>query len=372
MDSKSFLFAGGGTGGHIYPAIAVAEQIVKLEPEVNIHFFCSGRSIDGQILSKTKFRYTALPARGFSARPGKLIDFCTSFLVSCRIAKETIIANRNAVVVGIGGFVAAPVCFAAHKLKVPIVLLNLDVVPGRANKIIGRWADEIFVQFEETAEYFAKSKAAVSIVGCPLRSGFANPQPDKVIEQLGLDKDKKTLLIMGGSSGSESINRTVCSLLEKLDAFAEDWQIVHLAGRADFEKVKLKYAGAKISYKVLRYCDDMADLLAAADLVVGRSGAVSVAEYAAANAASICMPYPYHKDRHQYLNAGKLVEAGAAIIVDDLPDEKDRAEWLAEELEELMKDNDKRQEMKKACEAIANLEADYKIAEKLLKLANSG
>jgi len=97
-----------------------------------------------------------------------------------------------------------------------------------------------------------------------------------------------------------------------------------------------------------------------------------VAEYAAANAASICMPYPYHKDRHQYLNAGKLVEAGAAIIVDDLPDEKDRAEWLAEELEELLKDEEKRQEMAKACEAVMNLEAGYKIAEKLLKLVNSG
>jgi len=113
----------------------------------------------------------------------------------------------------------------------------------------------------------------------------------------------------------------------------------------------------------------MPDLLAAADLVIGRSGAVSVAEYVAAAVPSICMPYPYHKDKHQYLNAGKLVEVGAAIIVDDLPDEKDRSEWLWEELEELMKDQKTRQVMAEGCRIIANPDADRKIAEQLLKMA---
>jgi len=187
MNGKCFFFAGGGTGGHIYPAIAVAEQLIKLEPEAKIHFFCSGRDIDAQILSKTDFEYTNLPAKGFSIRPSKLVDFYTSFLKSCRIANETIAESNSAVVIGLGGFVAAPVCWAAHKLKIPVALLNVDIVPGRANKIIAHFANEIFVQFEETAEYFAKSKAAVHIVGCPLRSGFYYPRPDRVIEHLGLE-----------------------------------------------------------------------------------------------------------------------------------------------------------------------------------------
>jgi UDP-N-acetylglucosamine--N-acetylmuramyl-(pentapeptide) pyrophosphoryl-undecaprenol N-acetylglucosamine transferase len=113
---------------------------------------------------------------------------------------------------------------------------------------------------------------------------------------------------------------------------------------------------------------NMPDLLAAADLAIGRSGAVSVAEYAAAGVPSICMPYPYHKDMHQYLNAGKLVEAGAAIIVDDVPDETDRAEWLWEELEELMGNDRIRLEMKRACAEIARKDAALKIAENLLSL----
>jgi UDP-N-acetylglucosamine--N-acetylmuramyl-(pentapeptide) pyrophosphoryl-undecaprenol N-acetylglucosamine transferase len=370
MDEKSFFFAGGGTGGHIYPAVAVAEQIAKLRPGAKIHFFCSSRSIDKQILAQTEFEFTRLPATGFSARPGKLISFFKSFLASYKTAKEAIAKEKDAVVIGAGGFVSAPVCLAAHKCKVPVGLLNVDIVPGRANKIISRWADEIFLQFEETSQYFSRRSGNVTVVGCPLRSGFDNPEPNKAIEQLALDKGKKTLLVTGASSGSENINRAVCSLLGNLDAFADDWQIVHLAGVNNCEKVKSQYGKAKISHKVLGYFDDMANLLAAADLVIGRSGAVSVAEFAAAETPSICMPYPYHKDRHQYLNAGKLVEAGAAVIVDDLQDEKDRTEWLWEELEELMKDPEKRQEMKRGCREIAKKESGLKIAQKLTEISS--
>jgi len=369
MDDKHFFFAGGGTGGHIYPAVAVAEQIAKLLPGAKIHFFCSRRSIDEQILAQTDFEFTRLTATGFSAQPGKLISFCSSFFASYKKAKEAIAKSKKVVVIGAGGFVSAPVCLAAHKCKVPVGLLNVDIVPGRANKIISRWADEIFVQFEENEQYFARRDGNVNVVGCPLRSGFDNPQPNKAIEQLGLEEDKKTLLVTGASSGSENINRAVCSLLEKLDAYADDWQIVHLAGVNNYEKVNSQYENAKISHKVLGYFDDMADLLAAVDLVIGRSGAVSIAEFTATETPSICMPYPYHKDRHQYLNAGKLVEAGAAVIVDDLQDEKDRAEWLWEELEELMKDNEKRQEMKRNCRAIAKKKAGLKIAEKLIEIS---
>jgi UDP-N-acetylglucosamine--N-acetylmuramyl-(pentapeptide) pyrophosphoryl-undecaprenol N-acetylglucosamine transferase len=366
MVDRCFFFAGGGTGGHIYPAVAVAQQINSIDPSAKIHFFCSTRDIDKHIILQAGFEYTTLPAVAFSIRPVKFIDFCKSMMRSYRIAKNKIRKNRNIVVIGTGGFVSTPVCLAAHKHKIPVALLNVDIVPGRANKINARWADEIFVQFKETAEYFTRRKKKVSVVGCPIRSGFRNPQPDRAIEQLKLDRNKKVLLITGASSGSENINNAVCSLLDKMTAYADDWQIVHLTGRNNYEKVYSLYRDAKISNKVVSYYDDMPDLLAAADLVIGRSGAVSVAEYAAAAAPSICMPYPYHKDKHQYLNAGKLVEVGAAIIVDDLPDEKDRSEWLWEELEKLMKDQKARQVMAEGCRIIANPDADRKIAEQLL------
>jgi UDP-N-acetylglucosamine--N-acetylmuramyl-(pentapeptide) pyrophosphoryl-undecaprenol N-acetylglucosamine transferase len=374
MIDRSFIFAGGGTGGHIYPAIAVAEQIVKVQPTAKIRFLCSSRSIDAQILAKTGFDYTILPAKGFSIRPGKLVSFCTSFLKSYKIAGKALSESKDPIVIGVGGFVAAPVCLAAYKRRVPIALLNVDIVPGRANKLIARWANEIFVQFEDTVQYFAGAKVKVSVVGCPLRNGFSNPQPQKVIEQLGLDKNKKVLLITGASSGAENINEAMCLLLEKLDAFADNWQIVHLTGVNNFEKVNSRYSNAKVSHKVLGYFDDMPDLLAAAELVVGRSGAVSVAEYAAAAVPSICIPYPYHKDKHQYLNARKLVDAGAAVIAEDVPWHGHPGRvftgWkpvpqLWRELEELMKNENRRQEMKRNCRKIARKDAAAKIAERL-------
>ncbi|MBN2137905.1 MAG: UDP-N-acetylglucosamine--N-acetylmuramyl-(pentapeptide) pyrophosphoryl-undecaprenol N-acetylglucosamine transferase [Sedimentisphaerales bacterium] len=365
MDERNFFFAGGGTGGHIYPALAVAERIAELAPSASVHFFCSSRSIDSAILAPTGFDYTALPAAGFSLRPGSIVRSVRAFTKSCRIAKAAIARSKNPVVIGAGGFIAGPVCLAAHKLKVPIAVLNVDIVPGRANRIIARWANEIFLQFEDTATHFRRTSAKLTVLGCPLRKAFDDPQPQQILRTLNLNRQKKLLLITGASSGSASINDAVCSLLGKLDAFAGNWQIVHLTGHANFDKVNRRYADAKIAHKVLAYCDDMPSLLAAAGLVVGRSGAVSVAEYAAAFVPSICMPYPHHKDRHQYLNAAKLVEADAAVIVDDLPDPTDRAEWLWEQLAELMADDDRREEMTENCANIATPDAALNIARKL-------
>jgi UDP-N-acetylglucosamine--N-acetylmuramyl-(pentapeptide) pyrophosphoryl-undecaprenol N-acetylglucosamine transferase len=366
MAGKSVFFAGGGTGGHIYPALAVAEKIAEIDPAAKIHFFVSSRDIDKHVLSKTSFEYTALPAVGFSIRPDKFFNFCKMFLASKKIASNAMAKCANQVVVGVGGFVAAPVCRAAYKSNIPLFLLNVDIIPGKANKLIGRWANRIFVQFEETTEYFGRQKTKVIVTGCPLRSSFEKPNPQRAKEALGLDGKKKILLITGASTGSQNINRTVCSLLNKLSDYADSWQIVHLTGRANFDQVKVGYENATIRNKVVDYHDDMADLLAAADIVIGRSGAVSVAEYAAAGVPSICMPYPYHKDMHQYLNAGKLVEAGAAVIVDDIGDEKDRQDWLWEELEPLLKDEKKRQQMQNACKLVGHRDAAKIIAEAVL------
>jgi len=365
MACKTFYFAGGGTGGHIYPSIAVAQKICELEPSARIHFFCSNREIDAQILSHSGFEYTRLPALALKLASKKPISFFTSLIKSYKTAKQSFSDADNSIVTATGGFVSVPVCLAALKSKIPVKILNVDILPGRANKLLGYFADQIYVQFQETADYFKKAKAQV--VGCPLRRGFDNPKPEKAKEQLGLDENKKILLVTGASSGSENINNVICSLLEKLNSFSKDWQIVHITGRTNLEKVKQIYSAALINHKVLSFYDDMPNLLATADLVVGRSGAVSVAEYAALGVPSICMPYPYHRDRHQYLNAGKLVEAGAAIIVDDLPDSITTSQALFKELNDLMANEEKRKKMKKSCEIIVNRKAALKIAELLLK-----
>jgi UDP-N-acetylglucosamine--N-acetylmuramyl-(pentapeptide) pyrophosphoryl-undecaprenol N-acetylglucosamine transferase len=365
----SFFFAGGGTGGHIYPLLAVAEQIATRQPEAEIHFFHSMRAVDQRVLEPMTYGHTPLPATSLYLRPTKLLRFAWTFRQSCRYAKTVLAENPRSVVLGAGGFVAAPVCRAGHKLGVPVALLNVDLLPGRANRLSARWADEIFVQFEESKPYFPRGRAVVNVVGCPLRSGFAHPDRGRAIRDLRLDPNKNVLLITGASSGSTRINEAVCRLLPKLAEFAGTWQIVHLTGLDNYQRVSRDYEGAAIPHKVLDYYDAMPDLLAAADLVVGRSGAVSVAEYAVAGVPSICMPYPHHKDRHQYLNAGKLVGVGAAVIVDDVPDLEDRAGWLWEELHELMADDEKRRRMAEACRQVARPEAAAAVAARLLELA---
>ncbi|MBN1795903.1 MAG: UDP-N-acetylglucosamine--N-acetylmuramyl-(pentapeptide) pyrophosphoryl-undecaprenol N-acetylglucosamine transferase [Sedimentisphaerales bacterium] len=366
MSAPSVFFAGGGTGGHIYPALAVAEKIAELNPDANIHFFCSSREIDSEILSKTDFSFTQLPATGFSFNPAKLIRFVKTFQASANVAKQRLSQSDDAIVIGVGGFVSAPVCRAAYRLGLPVKLLNVDIVPGKANKLCARWADEVFVQFRDTVDYFARRGLRATVTGCPLRKSFENPNPQKAKSDLGLDGNKKILLIYGGSSGAKTINDTIISLLDKFTEFSDDWQIVHITGKANEQQVKAAYSNAKIEHKVIGYYDNMADLLAVANLVIGRSGAVSVAEYAAAKVPVICMPYPHHKDMHQYLNAEKLVDSGAAIIVDDLPDLQDRAEWLWDELEPLMKDNSKLSDMKNNYAAVTVGDSTKTIAQTLL------
>ena len=366
MSDRCIFFAGGGTGGHIYPGIAVAEQIVRIAPATRIHFFCSERPIDAHVLDTAGFDYTKLPAKGLFLRPGALIEFCRTFWSSQKIARKIIGKSPDPVVVGVGGFVAGPVCYAGRKCHVPVKLLNVDIFPGRANRLCARWADQAFVQFEEAGQYFARRGLMTEVVGCPLRRSFLEPQPRRAVEALGLEAEKKTLLVTGASSGAASVNDAVCSLLGKLEVFADTWQIVHVTGTRNLEDVTRRYEGIKIAHTVVGYYDHMADLLAVADLLIGRSGAVSVAEYAVAGVPSICMPYPHHRDRHQYFNAEKLVDVGAAIVVDDLPDAKDRTEWLWEELEPLMRDDRERARMKTNCGKIARPDAAREIAEALL------
>jgi UDP-N-acetylglucosamine--N-acetylmuramyl-(pentapeptide) pyrophosphoryl-undecaprenol N-acetylglucosamine transferase len=366
MAVQNFYFAGGGTGGHIYPALAVAQQIVKLRPDAKITFFCSDRAIDSQILAKTGFRYISLPAVGFSANPMQVLKFLLSTRKSRQLAKKELAANSPGVLIGVGGFVSAGPILAAHKLGIPVKMLNTDSVPGKANKFLARYADDIYVQFELSRSYFGNAAGRVVVTGCPLRAEFANPDKSKALKELGISNTKKILLITGASSGARSINNAICALLDKLAAFADSWQIVHLTGHTDYESVKSGYENCRIAHKVVDYYDGMADLLAAADLVIGRAGAVSVAEYAAAGVPCIVMPYPYHKDNHQRTNAEQLEKAGCLIIVDDKIDPQLNAQSLWPNLEKLMKNSNLIDEMRLKAQQFGIPNAAAQIAKRIL------
>jgi UDP-N-acetylglucosamine--N-acetylmuramyl-(pentapeptide) pyrophosphoryl-undecaprenol N-acetylglucosamine transferase len=360
--SLHIFFAGGGTGGHLYPAMAVAEQIQNLAPKSSKTFFCSSRAVDARVLVATGYEFLPLPAEGFGFSLKKAAHFYMGFIQSYYFVKHILAAERdNAAVVGTGGFVCAPVVFAARSLKIPVYLINVDIVPGKANRLLGRLSQKVFVQFEDTLRYFKPHKAVA--VGCPLRSGFSHPDRNAAIVSLNLDPNKRTLLITGASSGSRDINNAILSILPQLGRFAGGWQIVHLTGQANFQSVVSQVKGSLVKYVPVEYYDDMPNLYAVADLIVGRSGAVSVAEYAAAGRASICIPYPYHKDNHQFLNAEQLIRNGAAVIAaQDLKHPGRFVESLQKTLLELMADDSRRNQMAQAATRCAKTEAAQIIA----------
>lgn len=360
-----YFFAGGGTGGHIYPSLAVAEHIRQRNDGSSILFFSSSREIDARILSKSGYEFLPLPAIGFSKNPLGIIRFGMQLLKSYYFVKQVLMPHRkDAVVIGTGGFVSAPVVFAAKSLNIPVHLINVDSVPGKANRVLARYAEKVFVQFEQSRPYFPNRD--VQVVGCPLRRDFESPSRHKAFSELALEEDKKVLLVTGASSGASSINNAMISILKDLGEFAQQWQVVHLTGTVHIEQVRNAIQGLDITYHAVDYYDDMASLLAAADLIVGRAGAVSVAEYAAAGKPAICLPYPYHKDKHQYKNAGILVDAGAAVIVDDNVEAPEKtAKNLLAALKDLMSNENKRCAMTAAARQIGNVDAAKQIVESL-------
>lgn len=363
---KHIYFAAGGTGGHIYPAIAVAQEILKVEPACNISFFCSQRPIDTRILSSAGFCFIPLPVKSFSMNPYKMLLFLKAIFSAKNVVAQTILADAEpAVLLSTGGFASVPAVFVANDLRIPTAILNIDARPGRANKLLAGYAKDIFVQFEDTERYFGSNRHKVDLTGCPLRSAFFNADKEKAVKLLGLNPQKKVLLITGASSGAANINNVIGYLLDRLEGLS-DWQIVHLAGLAHYDAVKILYQRCRLKHIVIDYCDDMPNLLAAADLVIGRAGAMSVAEFAASGTPAICLPYPYHSDKHQKLNAQYLVDAGCGLLVDDLCDTEKTAELLWPVLRELAGSDEKLEQMKQNCREIVNPDAAAQIARKLL------
>ncbi len=355
---RTIFFAGGGTGGHIYPALAVAEKLSS-DQNIDVCFFCSERPVDRSILEKTPYKFECLPARPLSASPMFLIGFIVSIYKAC----VKLIKAGDAVVVGVGGFVAAPVVVAAKILGKPLAFINVDIVPGTANRRLARLASKIFVQFEYTKDKFGKGKFEVIVCGCPLRGEFDNPAPGSVKADLGLDPDKKILFITGASSGAHNINMVMSLLTEKLSAYNKQWQIVHLTGAGKKGDLKRRYVNYGLQCRVLEYTDSMAAILAATDVVIGRCGAVSVAEFIAAAVPAICIPYPYHQDDHQRLNAMQMVNKGGAVIVNDFKDDfQHTAEELWTALEPMLSDAALREKMRHSVESMSKPNAAEFIA----------
>jgi len=346
----------------LYPGLAVAEWVRRIQPSAKVVFACSQRRLDRRILERTGHAFAAQPIRPLPRGRRGWWSFATGWWGSMRLAKDMIRDLKPAAVLGLGGFAAVPLVRQAARSDVRVAILNPDAVPGLANRHLAAAADVIFTQFAETTEHFApQHRHKVRQVGCPVRREVLIADRDQAIEHFRLESALRTLLVVGGSSGARSINAAV----ERLEPRLEDvlgWQMIWITGPGR-QRASCSDRFAAMPLRQMDYCDRMDLAYAAADLIVARAGAVTVAEVAATGTPAVFMPYPHHRDEHQYHNAAGLATAGSAAIVKDLIDPDSNARSLGGVLLDLMQDRARLDRMAEAAKRRARPDAAEKVAE---------
>jgi UDP-N-acetylglucosamine--N-acetylmuramyl-(pentapeptide) pyrophosphoryl-undecaprenol N-acetylglucosamine transferase len=369
--TKTILMAGGGTGGHLYPGIAVAESLRRIAPELRCLFLCTTREIDRVILEPTGFEFIPQPIERPHRSIGGLLKFWKSWRETKELVRKTLKERQPAAVVGLGGYAAGVAVRLGADQKIPTALINPDVIPGKANQYLMKHAAAVCCQFEQTREHVSSSRRSkLRVTGCPIRADFANlPTRAQAAQNLGLDPALSTLTITGASQGAATINDALPPTLAQIKM--QGWQILHLSGRSHAEAVRAVYRTHNLPARVIDFTPAMADIWAVSDLAVSRSGASTCAELTACGVPSILMPYPFHKDQHQRLNAQVLADAGAAVLLDDLRDAKKNAEKLLPLLAPLIHDADRRKAMAQAARTLGKPAAADAVATVITELINS-
>jgi len=359
----TILFVGGGSGGHIYPNVAVLERLAEFGVDVEPRFIISERDIDHSILKKLNLRGHAISARPLSLKPSKLIEFYKAFKAGEEEVFDIIRSTGAKAVLATGGFVSGPAVKAAARASIPTGMVNLDAVPGKSNRFTARYATDLFSAYETTQIKRAQH------VGVPLRRevvGHVSPQQARL--SIGLDPALDTLLVFGGSQGGGTINQTMIELVSRAtvrDLF-DGWQVLHLTGQTDVDAVRQAYKERGVPGRAEAYCAQMGRAGASATVAVCRAGAGTVAEAWANAVPCLYMPYPYHKDEHQRLNAAPVVNRGGGMLLKDRVDPHDNVGELLGPLRDLMKNTLRREQMRKVLEQSRPFDGASTLAEWLV------
>ena len=368
MSGPNLLLAGGGSGGHITPALAVAEAVERLAPDACIHLACSDRPIDALVLQDTALPWTPLPAKGLRRTPAGLLRFGQGFLRSRTIVGRLLQDKHIDAVLLLGGFVAGSAQSAAGRCGVPTVLLNLDPVPGRANRWMARRATHVCTALP-TVQPLPCSTPPEQLPGVPVRQR-ARPPGDKAhcTVAIGLDPSRRTLLITGASQGASSINRLVEYTMDRAPKVFDHWQVLHLTGPEQQGSMQQAWDAAGVKARVEAFRHAMGEAWGAADLAVARAGASTVAEARFAGVPTLYLPYPHHRDRHQWHNAAQSVAQGTARVLTDHVDPAATWPAFALALSKLLQGDDLAP-MQAACEPLKGCDGALDTARILLRLA---
>jgi UDP-N-acetylglucosamine--N-acetylmuramyl-(pentapeptide) pyrophosphoryl-undecaprenol N-acetylglucosamine transferase len=363
---KKFIISGGGTGGHIFPAIAIARALVKLKPETKILFVGAKGKMEMEKVPAAGFEIEGLPVRGFQRKISlENVKVLINLMKSMRKASGIIKDFAPDVTVGTGGYASGPVLRAAGKKNIPTAIQEQNSYPGITNKILAGKASRIFVAYPGMEKYFPAEK--IMFTGNPVRINFENLREKKNdgIKYFGLDPSKKILLILGGSLGARTINRAVMNNFP--DLIQKDVQLLWQCGKIYYDEAKRLWDKEKPRNIVMKDFISKMDLAyAVADVVISRAGAGTISELCLASKPCILVPSPNVAEDHQTKNAMTLVNSKAALLVRD----NEAEENLLKVALKLMHDNERKDVLAGNISKLAVSDSAKKIAEELFKLVD--
>lgn len=301
----------GGTGGHLFPGLAVADQLVQRGVAVSL--LVSPKDVDQNAVKSVRgMEVITLPA--VALQGGSRLAFVRGFARSWLAARKQFRARCPDAVLAMGGFTSAPPVLAAHRAGAKTFLHESNTIPGRANRWLARFVDQAFIGFPQAAQRLRARETTVT--GTPVRAEFRPRDAGACREAFGFDPARPVVLIMGGSQGATGVNELVLAALPQLAAHLPQAQWLHLAGSIDVEKVRRVYANLNLKAVVYPFLQEMEQVLAAATVAVSRAGASSLAELAALRLPAVLVPFPHAADDHQLHNARAFVESGAAFLLE--------------------------------------------------------
>lgn len=359
------LIAAGGTGGHIYPGIAVAKEILRRDPESEVRFVGTARGLENKLVPQAGFELSIIDSAGLKnvgpiARARGLLVLPKSLAGARSLIREF----RPDAVVGAGGYVSGPVLLTAALMRLPTLVMESNALPGWTNRVLARFVDKAAVSFEAALPHF-RGKGIVT--GNPVRREFFEI-PARKREATGIGQF--SILVFGGSQGAHAINEAMTAALPSLESLKDSIRVTHQTGEADFESVRHSYVDASWGEraKITKYIDNMVAVFADVDLVICRAGATTTAELIAAGKASMMVPFPYAADDHQRKNAEALEMAGAGkmILQQDLSGER-----LAREIATLAREPERITAMEQAARKLARGDAAAAVVDMIEKLVSS-
>jgi UDP-N-acetylglucosamine--N-acetylmuramyl-(pentapeptide) pyrophosphoryl-undecaprenol N-acetylglucosamine transferase len=359
------VFSGGGTGGHLFPGLAVAERLAAMIPRVRITFCGVGKPFERKYVTRAGFEYFALPARPLPRGACEAVAFVVEGFSGYLAARRFLQEEDVAAVVGLGGYASVPMARAAARRRVPLVLLEQNAIAGKATRWLARRAALVCTTFEEPAASL-RCHCPIRATGNPVRAGFL-----RRAEAVPLPPSPSQLLVLGGSGGARALNENVPRALYKIRPQLANWQIFHQSGESDVEATRTLYTKFDLPAKVVPFVGDMPAVLAGTKLAVCRAGGTTLAELAAAGVPAMLLPYPYATDDHQAANARCYAVGGGCVTIDQREVLGRLDDQLADMLCFLLANDQLRGRMSAAMRSLARPDAADEVAELVWSIASS-